>query len=209
MASLAACSLHGQANWITVMPIRASETWASISTVASPAKNGGEHAVVRVAGHRRVQLGAPLPHVHNVHLHIDAKKRRRIRQLQEQLHGSVNRSGAVTLPQEEGPSLSSSRKKTSSTAIGACAGCPAAQAEQDDACGWFLCWSGLKGRRSTGLGGLDAWIQIPHRTVVCSADWFVLSSRRSDLGLALFNGEVLAQWRPVSSVSTSTTVLVY
>jgi hypothetical protein len=59
------------------------------------------------------------------------------------------------------------------------------------------------------LGGLDAWIQIPHRTVVCSADWFVLSSRRSDLGLALFNGEVLAQWRPVSSVSTSTTVLVY
>jgi hypothetical protein len=75
---LAACSLHGQANWITVMPIRASETWASISTVASPAKNGGEHAEVRVAGHRRVQLGAPLPHVHNVHLHIDAKKRGRI-----------------------------------------------------------------------------------------------------------------------------------
>lgn len=34
----------------------------------SPAEDGGEHAVVRVPDQRRLQLGAPLPHVHNVHL---------------------------------------------------------------------------------------------------------------------------------------------
>jgi hypothetical protein len=46
-----------------------SQEEANISMVTSPVQNGGEHAVMRVPDHRRVQLGIPLPHVHNVHLH--------------------------------------------------------------------------------------------------------------------------------------------
>lgn len=46
---------------------------------ASPAEKRGEHAMVRVLDQRRVQLGIPVAHVHNVHLQGRQGKRNRVK----------------------------------------------------------------------------------------------------------------------------------
>lgn len=49
-------------------------------THGSPAEDGGEHAVVQVPDQLRVQIRVPLPHVHNLHLQIDAPRKKQINQ---------------------------------------------------------------------------------------------------------------------------------
>lgn len=57
------------------------------------AEDGGEHAVVRVPDQRRLQLRAPLPHVHNVH--IAAGRGAEMKQQQQQQDEEAEQGGHV------------------------------------------------------------------------------------------------------------------
>jgi hypothetical protein len=144
---------------------------------------------MRVPDHRRAQLGIPLPHVHNVHLHRVQETQTCQAPSRRTSHGSGTEAGAgqhsgsLTLPEED-----EQRRHWSLH------GLPGRQPKQDeaDARRWMLEWFETEEElrrfgvwlwqtsryRNRGTGGCFpgrlVWM-LGFKSRVCSADWFVYS----------------------------------